>query len=182
MSSGIAKKHLPFVLAGTLAFASMSVGTVLIAHADSVNCAYPAEVWEVDGPTFSDGYQPVAEVSVNECDGGPDGGPYDGNTYDQYWYHAGVQNANENDVYQEDRAWVCGNLALETTSEGETDNYFQSDWYNYQGSNNNQCDIQFDQEVRITSWSGQGFTQYTSDQSGWGSCNWDSNTRCPSGG
>lgn len=179
---GIGRKRLPAVFAGMLAFASMSTTTVLVAHADTVACYYPAEVWEVDGNSFQDGYTPVAEASVNECVGGPQGGPYDGNTWDQYWYHAGVSNGNEQDVWQEDRAWVCGNLAMDTTTDSQTDNYYTSPWWNYQGNNNNQCDIQFDQMVRITAWSGERFSEYTSDQSGWGTCNWDSTSRCPTGG
>jgi hypothetical protein len=164
-------------VAAGLALSLASAGTVVTVHAGTVACYYPAATWEQSGDTFDDGDTPSTTVNLNECTGGPPGGPYDNHVYDQYQYNAAVSQS-EYDVQGFARRWVCGQE--QTPASGDSTNAwsYTSPWADYGVYNGSQCGIQFDWTVKFTSNDGGSWQSYTNEDSQW-SCNGDFTSRCP---
>lgn len=167
------------VTAAALALSAEAVTPVLGVRASA--CYAPAQYWHQTGSQFSDGVTPSEQVNADESDGGPCGAGYDnGNVYNRYTYYTDVQGANENDVWGQARAWVCGNLRFNQTYDESQNMAHTSPWWNYGPWNGNQCYVQFDWTVRVTSWSGQRWNAYQNETNGTNACA-DPSPNCPTG-
>lgn len=146
----------------------------LVAHASSVDCAWPAFYDESTGPQFEDGTVPNVNVYINNCAGGQPTGcqgcfNYDGNTWRQYHYQVVLNTSNggggsESDISVTPRAWACGTLTYNPgVVHWSTSNDRLSDWYDY-GPEDNACGYQYDFNVVVTTWANERWSKYTSTQ------------------
>jgi hypothetical protein len=165
-----------------LAAATFAVGLsglgvgISVAHADSASCGFYAFYDEQTGPQFGDGTTPHANVWTNQCLGGhPTGGQCgpnpcmqnDGHTWRDYRYVVQLDTSqgggSEQDIPVHARAWACGTLSYNYTSDWSTANETDSQWYDY-GPQDNSCGLQYDWSVTVKAWNGEEWSVYTSDQ------------------